>query len=262
MSQTVYTVLDLSHPVSHLSFREAFQNRDGSSPSNTSVQLSEAQLSSLVKVLFTYGLHYDEVHEEQRPVFMDSIKENAQGMFDIPQSFCGHFLNNLDEGSKSEFHKLLEMEHDLKNLLSNEALMDFVEMELIDPTVSYRKWEYGRYALDHMGKEILGSMEWKTEQITVSQDDVGMEEFLEGLDNRLDLYGTGLDDHEKGLLLLMSKSKVLKQDSTLMDYMLVGDIIQSNLVGLQLRLKKLTTVMKMAIENGPSKRKDKEGPRL
>lgn len=261
MSQTIHTVLDLSRPVGNLSFRETFRNADGSSPDNTNVRLSEAQLISLVKVLFTYGLHYDEVGQEQRPFFMESIKDNELGMFDIPLTFCAHLLNNLDEGARLEFRKLLEMGHNLKDVLSNEQLMDFVEMELIDPSVSYRKWEYGRYALDHMATAFLGGMDWKTEELAVGQDDVKIEEYLEGLDNRLDLFGTELDNHEKSLLLLMSKTKVLEGNSTLMDYMLAGDIVQSDLVGLNLRKEKLATVLRTTIENGRSKGRDKGGPK-
>ena len=261
MSQTIHTVLDLSRPLDTLSFREAFRNMDASSPDNTSTRLSETQLISLVQVLFTYGLHYDEVSREQRPFFMESIKYNTNGMFDIPQSFCGHLLNNLSMGAKSQFQKFLETEHDLQDLLSNEQLMDFVEMELIDPSVSFRKWEYGRYALDQMTKTFLGSVDSKTEQFAVGQDEVKMEAYLDGFDRRLDHFGSELDDHEKSLLLLMTKTKVSEKNSSLMDYMLAGDIVQSNLVGLQLRKEQLATVLKTTIENSRSKGRDKGGPK-
>lgn len=261
MSQTFHTVLDLSRPVGGLSFREVFWEKGSSSPDNTSIRLSEAQLISVIKVLFTYGLHYDEVSEEKRPTFMESIKYNTNGMFDIPQSFSGHLLNNLDEGARSQFQKLLEIQHNLKDVLSNEQLMDFVEMELIDPSVSYRKWEYGRYAMDYMAKEFLESVDWKTEQVAIGQNEIKIEEYLDSFDNHLDLFGSELDDHEKGLLLLMSKAKLTEGNTTLMDYILAGDIVQSNLVGLHLRKEQLATVLKKTIENGLSKGRDKKGPK-
>ena len=93
MSQTIHTVLDLSRPLDKLSFREAFRNTDTSFPDNTDTQRSEAQLNSLVKVLFTYGVHYEEVSKEQQPFFMESIKDNKHGLFAIPLTFCAHLLN-------------------------------------------------------------------------------------------------------------------------------------------------------------------------
>ena len=262
MSETIHTVLDLSRPVGKQSFRETFSGMDFSSPPNTTARLSEAQLRPLMNVLFTYGLHYVEVREEQRPLFMESIKENARGMFDIPLTFCSHLLNNLGEGARSELHKLIGMQHNLKDMLSNEQLMDFVEMELIDPTVSFRKWEYGRYALDYMAKDFLGSVDWKTEQVAIGRNEVKLEEYLDSFDSHLDLFGARLDDNEKSFLLLMTKTKVLEQNSSLMDYMLAGDIVQSNLVGLHLRKEKLATVLKRTIENSRSKGRDKGGPKL
>ncbi|MEX0360970.1 MAG: hypothetical protein AB3N10_08270 [Allomuricauda sp.] len=261
MSQAIHTVLNLSRPVDKLSFREVFWEKGSSSPDNASVRLSETQLISLVQVLFTYGLHYDEVSREQRPHFMESIKDNELGLFDIPMTFCAHLLNNLEEGARLEFGKLLEMDHDLKDLLSNEQLMDFVEMELIDPSVSFRKWEYGRYALDHMAKTFLGNVDWKSEQLALVKDNLKMKEYLDNFDSLLDRFGDGLDDHEKSLLLLMFKTKVFQQYATLMEYMLAGDIVQSNLVGLQLRKEQLATVLRTTLENSRSKGKDRGGPK-
>lgn len=234
---------------------------DGTSVGNTNVRLSEEQLSSLVLVLFTYGLHYDEINQEQRPFFMESIKDNKQGMFDIALTFCTHLLNNLDEGARLEFQKLLEMHHNLKDILSNEPLMDFVEMQLIDPSVLHRKWEYGRYALDHMANKFLGSVDLKNEQLAIEKSKVNVEEYLERFDSHLDLSDTALDDHEKSFLLLIVKTKVLEQSFTLMEYMLAGDIVQSNLVRLHLRKEKLATVLRKTTENSRSKGRDKGGPK-
>ncbi len=262
MSETVYTILDLSRPVGRRPFREVLHDKAVPSPSNTSVQLSEAQLGSLVRVLYTYGMHFDEIREDQRPFFMESIKDNTNGMFDIPLTFCGHLLNNLDGIAKEEFGELLKMEHNLNELFSNEALMDFVEMQLIDPTVTYRKWEYGRYAMEHMSKEFLWNMDWQVERSQVEKKNIPMEAYVDSLDRSLDIFGTGLDDHEKTLLLLLSKNKLWEQHSTLVDHMLFGDIVQSNLVGLNLRKEKLAEALDKSIEYQHSKGKDRGGPSL
>ena len=104
-------------------------------------------------------------------------------------------------------------------------------------------------------------MDWKTEQLAIGQNEIKIEEYLYSFDNHLDLFGSELDDHEKGLLLLMSKAKLMEGNTTLMDYILAGDIVQSNLVGLHLRKEQLATVLKTAIENSRSKGKDRGGPK-
>ncbi|MEM8926732.1 MAG: hypothetical protein AAGC45_00905 [Bacteroidota bacterium] len=262
MSETIHTVLDLTGPVGKESFRDTFRDIDFSSPSNTAVRLSEIQLRSLLRVLFTYVLHYDEVQEEQRPIFMESIKDNTKGMFDIPQTFCAHLLNNMDKLASTQFGELLKKGHNLNELLANEAVLDFVEMVLVDPTVSFRKWEYGRYAMEHMAKGLLADMDWEAERNRIERLNIPMEVYMEGLDNSLDMFGTGLDDHEKNLLLLLSKNRLWEQSSSLIEYMLVGDIIQSNLVGLNLRKEQLAMALDRSIEHERSKSRDRGGPRL
>ncbi len=262
MSETVHTVLDLTGPVGKESFRDTFRDIDISFPSNSAVRLSKIQLRSLMKVLFTYVLHYDEIQEEQRPFFMESIKNNTKGMFDIPQSFCAHLLNSMDKLASTQFGELLKMEHNLNELLSNEAVLDFVEMVLVDPTVSFRKWEYGRYAMEHMAKALLANMDWEAERNRIERLNITMEDYVEGLHNSLDIFGTGLDDHEKNLLLLLSKKRLWEQSSSLIEHMLAGDIIQSNLVGLNLRKEQLAMVLDRSIEHERSKGRDRGGPRL
>lgn len=262
MSETTYTVLDLSGPVSRISFNQLLGEIANSSPFNTALRLEETQLRALVKVLFAYELHLSEVLPEQQPYFLESIKENEKGLFAIPQAFCEHLLNNLDQEAMLMFRELTKVEQNLKDLFANDEVMDFVEMHLIDPTISYWKWEYGRYALDHIGKEILGTVDWKTEQIGVVWDSIKIAIDSDNFDNDLERFGNELDDHEKGLLLLMVNAKVREQKSSLVEYVLAGDIIQSNLVGLQLRKEQLVSALKMTIENSRSRGKDRGGPKL
>ena len=98
--------------------------------------------------------------------------------------------------------------------------------------------------MDHMTKELPIEMDWEAERSRIAQNDISVDAYLSGFENDLEKFGTELDDHEKGFLLLMAKTKVLEQQSTVIDYVLVGDIVQSNLVGLHLRKEKLSSVQR------------------
>ena len=77
MEETTYTTLDLTRPVGSLTFREVLRDLHLSSPDHARVRLSHEQLRALVKVFFGYVLHYDEVPERQRSLFLESIIELA-----------------------------------------------------------------------------------------------------------------------------------------------------------------------------------------
>ena len=68
MSETLYKVLDFSRPIGRQSFGEVMDELNSTSH-NTST-LSDGQLKTLVATVFTYGLHYDEVPEEQRELLL------------------------------------------------------------------------------------------------------------------------------------------------------------------------------------------------
>lgn len=261
MSETIHTILDLSHPVSALSFWEVPGVQDLSSPSNAGVRLSEVQLRALVKVLFAYGLHYDEVLEEQRPLFLKSIMDNEQDLFRLSQTFCEHLMNNLDETAKMEFSDLQKMEWNLQDPLSNERLMDFVEMELLDPTVSFRKWEYGHYSLNYMSTNFFDGIGWEKNGNAIASGNVQIEDHLTTLEDKLDKTENALDSHERNLLQLVAKSRLWPQKTNLVDYIMVGTIVQSNLVGLSLRREKLAFTLKNAIQNLGSRKKNRGGPK-
>ncbi len=85
----------------------------------------------------------------------------------MSQTFDGHLLNNLDQGSEAELQQLLQMEHNIEKILSNERLLDFVELELLDPVTTFRKWEYGRFALAYMAYYFFSDVKWyKVEKIS------------------------------------------------------------------------------------------------
>ncbi|MEM9649463.1 MAG: hypothetical protein AAF969_13370, partial [Bacteroidota bacterium] len=249
-------------PVDKLPFREVFRDRDFSSPSNESVQLSEQQFKALVKVLFTYGVHYDEVLEQQRPLFMKSILDDQLNFFGLSLTFCEHLMNNLDETTKAEFNELQNMQWNLDNPLSNEQLIDFVEMEVIDPIVSYRKWEYGRYALEHLSSTSFKAMDWDNQKKIVRSGKINIQEYFDALDNKMPKSNFELDEHEKTLMQLVIKSNLEPKKMSLVEYLLASEIIQSNFVGLNLRMKRLQESLNYILRNQRSEKKGRGGQKI
>lgn len=262
MSETLYNVLELSGPTHETTFREVFGDQYFSSPSNDSVRLSEQQFRAFVKVLFTFGMHYDEVLEEQRPLFLKSILENERNLFGISETFCEHLMNNLDETGIIGFNVLQKMEWNINEPLSNELLMDFVEMELMDPTLTYRKWEYGRYALDQISRDFFNDMDWEQYRDSFDGQKLGTQNYLGVLEDEMSTSKFDLDDHEKTLLQLVVKSKLEPKKTTLPEYLMAGEIVQSNLVGLNLRKKKLEDSLHQTLRNQRSSKRGKGGPKL
>ena len=262
MSETVYTILDLTRPVGSLTFREVLRNLHLSSPDHTGIRLSHAQLRALVKVLFSYGLHYDEVHKKQRPLFLKSVIENQHDLMGLSETFGEHLMNNLESHSQTELDELQKMEWNLEDPLSNEHLMDFVEMELLDPTVSFRKWEYGRYAIEHISHEFFKTIDWEKEQNSIREKNIPIEDYLEGLENGLRRTENDLDVHERELLQLLAKSRLWPKKTTLADYLKAGNIVQSNLIGLSLRMDKLQLSFSNTLRQGITRKKNGRGPKL
>lgn len=262
MEETTYITLNLTYPVSSLTFREVLRDQHLSSPDHSKVRLSDEQLRALIKVLFGYGMHYDEVSEKQRPLFQKSLIDNRHALLGISETFAEHLMNNLEAHSKKELDELQKMEWNLKDPLNNEVLMDFVEMELLDPTVSFRKWEYGRYAIDHICHEFFKTIDWDKERVSIWEENTPMEDYLEGLENRLQHAENDLDIHERELLQLVAKSRLWPQKTNLVDYLKAGGIVQSNLIGISLRMDKLKLSLTNTLKQNSTRKKNRGGPKL
>ena len=183
MSEVVYNVLNFERPISEKTLQDVVKDFDAKGLDKSKAQLSEEQLGILISVLFTYGLHYDEIDHNKRPRFLSTIIENKLPLYRISQIFSLHLLNNLDSSAKAVVHELLKKEHDLNDILSNEELLDFVEMELLDPVrLHYRKWEYGRFSLAYLATFLIRDRRWKK----VAENNKGKtnvdEDYLSALD--------------------------------------------------------------------------------
>jgi hypothetical protein len=254
MAEIAYDILNFDKPIGEKSFRDTLNELGGKDSNTLKTVLSEEQLNSLVAILFAYGLHYDELVEEKRQRFLNTLIEERLPLFQVSQTFAGHLLNNLDQGSKAELQQLLQMEHNLEKILSNERLLDFVEMDLLDPTTSYRKWEYGRYAMAYMGQKAFGRIKW--DKIT---DKKG---FLQKLGEQLDKKNEKLDFQEKLFLQMIAKGMLSPQKINMSEFLLVGSYVQENMMRLSSRIKDLSKILESAVQNELSRQKGKEGPSL
>ncbi len=262
MSETLYKVLDFSRPIGRQSFGEVIDELDGLSPSLNTSMLSDGQLKTLVAVFFTYALHYDEVSEEQRELLLKAILEGKQPLFDLSQTFARHLINNLDSGAKSQLKVLQNSEYDLKRLLTNESLMDFVEIELLDQTTSYRKWEYGRFSVAYLAAHLSIQVGWENVEKTMKDKKPRTEIYLKNFGKELENSRYNLDAHERLLLHLIVKAKLWPDKTTMTDYLLAGSITQQHLLGLSIRAEKLASTLKNALQNVPTINKRRGGPKL
>ena len=257
MAEIVYDILNFDKPIGEKTFRDTL-NELGSKDSNTlKTVLSKEQLNSLVAILFAYGLHYDELVEEKRQRFLNTLIEKKLPLFQVSQTFAGHLLNNLDQGSEAELQQLLQMEHNIEKILSNERLLDFVELELLDPVTTFRKWEYGRFALAYMAYYFFSDVKWdKVEKISKEGD------CLERIGKNLDKKEGNLDSQEKLFLLIMAKGMLMPEKTNMAEFLLVGSYVQENMMRLSSRIKDLSKILERAVQNELSRQKGKEGPNL
>lgn len=260
MSETQYKVLDFSRPIDRQSFGEVMDELNSTSH-NTST-LSDGQLKTLIATVFTYGLHYDEVPEERRELLLKAILEGKQPLFDLSQTFARHLINNLDGHAKSQLEVLQNSEYDLERLLTNETLVDYVEIELLDQTTSYRKWEYGRFSLAYLAAHLSIQVGWENVEKTVKEKKPRPEVYLKNFGKELENSRYNLDAHEQLLLHLIVKSKLWPDKTTMPDYLLAGSITQQHLLGLSIRSEKLASTLKNALQNVPTINKRRGGPKL
>lgn len=254
MAEVVYDTLNFEGSIDEKTFRGTLKELGAKGSNISKIELSAEQLNSLIAVLFAYGLHYDELAEAKRPRFLNTLMEEKLPLFQLSQTFAGHLLNNLEREARQELHKLQQLEHNIEDVLSNESLLDFVEMELLDPASSFRKWEYGRFAMAYMGQHVFGHIKWNKIK--------NKEDSFQRIGERLDKQQEKMDSQERLFLQLIAKGMLLPQKINMSEFLLVGSYVQENMMRLSARLKELSIILEGVIEKEISKQKGKEGPSL
>jgi hypothetical protein len=254
MDEVVYDLLNFESQIENKRFHDTIKEIVQQETNISKVKLSTDQLNSLIAILFSYGLHYDELVKEKRYRFLNALIEEKLPLFQVSQTFAGHVLNNLSQGAKIEFQQLLQMEHNIQEILANDRLLDFVEMELLDPTTSFRKWEYGRYAMAYLGQKVFGHIKW--DKIL---DKKGC---LQKLGEQLDKQNGKMDSQEKQFLQMMSKGMLMPQKTNMAEFLFIGSYVQEHMMKLSASIKDLSKILESAIQKEISRQKGKEGPNL
>jgi hypothetical protein len=127
-------------------------------------------------------------------------------------------------------------------------------MELLDSATSFRKWEYGRFAMAYMGQNVFGNIKW--DKIKSKADS------LKSIGDRLEEKDHKLDSQERLFLQLMAKGMLLPQKINMAEFLLVGSYVQENMMKLSVRIKNLSKILESFIQNEISRQKGKEGPNL
>ena len=182
--------------------------------------------------LFVYLIHQSNLEEAQKDTFLKVIEEKNLPMVDMAKQFAFHLINNFSDEVVQELSAIQTKELGFENMLDNDELVDFVEMELVDPTTTYRKWEFGKFAIQHFINEVKST---EFEKIK-GDDDISTKEFVESFASNLDTQATKLDDHEKLFLIVVIRHKLSKNILNIATYDLMGSFMQRNLLGMSLRM--------------------------
>lgn len=189
-------------------------------------------INDVLSNLFVYLIHQDNLKIGQKDTFRKVLAEKNLPMLDMAKQFAIHLINNFSDEVVQELSAIQTKGLRFKNILDNEVLVDFVEMELIDPTTTYRKWEFGKFAIEHFINDINNT---ELERIK-SDNEIGFEEFIELFASNLDNQETKLDDQEKLFLIVALRHKLSENKLNIPTYDIVGSSVQRNLLGMSLRM--------------------------
>lgn len=217
---------------------------------------SPSVANTAISTLFVYLVHEGNLEETQKNTFLKIIEEKNLPIVEIAKQFAFHLINNFTGQVKQELSAIENKEIGLENILNNAALVDFVEMELVDPTTSYRKWEFGKFSIQYFINEINSAEFEKME----GNDDIESNELIESFALNLDLLATKLDDHEKLFLIVAIKQKLSKNNLNIATYDLMGSFVQRNLLGMSLRMGVLKNAFRESLSLA-IKNQNRKGPK-
>lgn len=213
-------------------------------------------INDVLSNLFVYLLHLDNLEVGQEGTFLKVIAEKNLSMLDMAKQFAIHLINNFSDELVQELSAIQTKGLGFENMLNNEELVDFVEMELVDPTTTYRKWEFGKFAIEHFINDINNT---ELEKIKGDKE-IGTKEFLDLFASNLDTTATKLDDHEKLLLIVALRHKLSENKLNIATYDVVGSSVQRNLLGMSLRMDVLKNFFRESLSL-TIKNQNRKGPK-
>lgn len=208
-----------------------------------------------VALIFTYLLHQDNLTEKQQGTFFDAIKKQDLPLVNMTKYFAYHLIGIMNKEGKSRLAILKDTKSKAASL-ENEALVDFIEIEMVDVTTTYRQWEYGKYAIQYFVNQ-LDSIDSLVAKSSKLGNDM---ELLERFTSNLASKDKELDNHEMLFLVQAFKVKLNIDEPKMASFDLVGNIVQSNMLGMSLRMDLLKSAfqesLSLTIENH-----NRKGPR-
>ncbi|MBD0851906.1 hypothetical protein [Maribacter arenosus] len=193
---------------------------------------SPTAVIDFISNLFVYLIHESSLEKTQKKTFLKVTEEKNLPMVEMAKQFAFHLINNFSDETRHELSAIQTKEIGFENMLDNDELVDFVEMEMVDPTTTYRKWEFGKFAIQHFIHEISSA---EFEKIK-GNNDIATKEFVESFASNLDTQATKLDDHEKLFLIVAIRHKLSENKLNIATYDLMGSFVHRNLLGMSLRM--------------------------
>lgn len=171
--------------------------------------------------IFAYLLHQENIEPSQRPVFMKIVRDKDLPMVNMTKEFALYLINNMGERERKQLERI-QQEDKSEYGIENEALTDIVETELFDPATSYRKWEYGKYALRHFmyglhSSELTSALESK---------DMNHKILLEKFSSNLTKGEQKWEPFVHLFLIQALKYRLNPSSTNIAAYDLIGDLVQ------------------------------------
>lgn len=192
--------------------------------------------------IFTYLLHQENVEPSQRAVFLKIVRDKDLPMVNMTKEFAHHLINNMKDEERKQL-ELLQNEDKSEYGIENEALTDFVEMELVDVATSYRKWEYGKYALRYFMDGLYSPESTSAIDSKNMDHKILLEKFSYNLNNNEQKW----EPFVHLFLIQALKYRLNPSSSNIASYDLIGDLVQKNLVYLSIKMNPLKSTFKESL---------------
>lgn len=192
--------------------------------------------------IFAYLLHQENMEPSQRPVFMKIVRDKDLPMVNMTKEFAYHLINNMNDEERRQLERI-QREDESDYGIENEPLTDFVEMELVDAATSYRKWEYGKYALRYFMDDLHYSKLTSAIDSKNKDHKTLLEKFSSNLNNNKEKW----EPFVHLFLIQALKYRLNPSSSNIAAYDLIGDLVQKNLVYLSIKMNPLKSAFKESL---------------
>jgi len=205
--------------------------------------------------IFAYLLHQENVEPSQRPVFMNIVRDKELPIVNMTKEFAHHLINNMKDEERKQLERV--QKEDISEYgIENEALTDFVEMELVDVATSYRKWEYGKYALRYFMDDLYSSDLTSALESKNMDHKILLEKFSSILNNNEQKWEPFVDI----FLIQALKYRLNPSSLNMAAYDLIGDLVQKNLVYLSIKMNPLKSTFKESLSKAMTRGR-RRGPK-